>query len=290
MKKESAPPLRLRRNARADAAGFALIVSAIVVSFGSFGAERAVALPVTTPSPGPTASASPSAAAVHARDLPFNSPLVFVLDGSISSNGSKAGDRIPIHLKDPIVIDGRIVAPAGTPGIVRILGANSAQMGDVYGYVDVYFEPIVLADGAKLPLRSPTTRLSVRVTAGHASTVGIEDNVEDAVIPFHYIYHVFRKGQNFELGAGAQLQARTQAIVAVAPNGTAVVSTPAPIPIGIHVPHASFSSSPLATPASMKERGPIVEPSMGPGYPAQAPSPVTQATPGHAPITPPPSL
>ncbi len=282
------PPLRPRRNARADAAGFALIVSAIVVSFGSFGAERAVALPVTTPSPGPTAAASPSPAS-HARDLAFNSPLVFVLDGSISSDGSKPGDRIPIHLKDPIVIDGRTVAPAGTRGIVRILGANSAQMGDVYGYVDVYFEPIVLADGAKLPLRSPTTRLSVRVTAGHASTVGIEDNVEDAVIPFHYIYHVFRKGRNFVLGAGAQLQARTQAIVSLAPNGVAVVSTPAPIPIGVHVPHATFSSSPLATPASMKERGPIVEPSMGPGYPAQAPSPVTQETPGRAPITPPPS-
>ncbi len=284
MKKESAPPPRPRRNAQADAIGFALIISAIVVCFGSFGAERAVALPVTTPSPGPTVAASPVAA--HARELPFNSPLVFVLDGSISSNGSKAGDRIPIHLKDPIVLDGRTVAPAGTPGTVRILGANSAQMGDVYGYIDVYFEPIVLADGARLPLRSPTTRLSVRVTAGHASTVGIEDNVEDAVIPFHYIYHVFRKGQNFELGSGAQLQARTQAIVEIAPNGTAVVSTPAPIPIGVHVPHASFSSSPLATPASMKERGPIVQPSMGPGYPGQAP----QGTPGRAPITPPPSL
>lgn len=284
------PPPRPRRNARADTVGFALIVSAIVVSFGSFGAERAVALPVTTPTPGPIATTSPSTAAAHARELPFNSPLVFVLDGSISSNGSKAGDHIPIHLKDSIVIGGRVVAPAGTPGMLRILGASSAQTGDVYGYVDVYFEPIVLAGGATLPLRSPATRLSVRVTAGHASTVGIEDNVEDAVIPFHYIYHVFRKGQNFELGSGAQLQARTQAIVAIAPNGMAVVSTPAPIPIGIHVPHASFSSSPLATPASMKERGPIVVPSMGPGYPGQAPSPGAQETPGHAPITPPPSL
>ncbi|MHB8145911.1 MAG: hypothetical protein ACYDGM_01455 [Vulcanimicrobiaceae bacterium] len=273
MKKVSAPRLRRRRNARADGIGIALIAGAMFVSAGSFGTGRAIAFPVTTPSPGPVSTAAPLDTSNHARELPFNSPLVFILDGSISSNGSKAGDRIPVHLKYPIVIGGHTVAAAGTPGIVRILGANSAQIGDIYGYVDIYFEPIVLADGAKLPLRSPTTRLSIRITAGHASTVGIEDNIEDAVIPFHYIYHVFRKGRNFELAPGAQLQARTQAVVAIAPDGAAVISTPAPIAIGIHVPHSSFSASPLATPASMKERGPILEPSMAPGYPTEAPSP-----------------
>ena len=267
------PPQRLRRNARADRFGIALALGAILASFGPLGAGRALAVPVTTPTPGPAATLAPPSASIHAHELPFNSPLVFVLEGAISSNGSQPGQRIPVRLRDPIVIGGHTLAPAGTPGIVRILAANSAQIGDVYGYVDVYFEPIQLANGGQLPLRSATTRLSVRLTAGHASTVGIEDGIEDQVIPFHYIYHVFRKGQNFELGPGAELQARTQAIVSLGSNGLPVISTPAPIAIGIHVPVSSFSAAPMATPASSKERGPILRPTMGPGYPPDAPSP-----------------
>ncbi len=180
--------------------------------------------------------------------LPFDSNLVLVLDEAISSKSSRAGQMIAAHLKDPLAVGGRVVAPAGTPEKIRIVASSAADIGDVYGFVDIFLEPLVLSDGRALPLRAPVARLEPHVSAGHESTVAWEDTIEDQVIPYHFLYHIFRTGKNFVLKAGSELPAHTEATLTALPNGAIAIETPHPPARSLQMPKSTFPVEPLATP------------------------------------------
>jgi hypothetical protein len=180
--------------------------------------------------------------------LPFDSTLLFVLDDPISSKSSKAGQIVRAHLKNAIVVGGRIVAPAGAPAQIRIVDSSAADIADTYGFVDIFFEPLALPSGRTLPLRAPIARLAPRVSSGHESTVGAEDTVGDIFIPYYPLWQIFRKGKNFVLQAGSELPARTEATVTAQPDGTIAIVTPRPLPPSGEVPNSAFPVEPMATP------------------------------------------
>jgi len=244
---------RTRKSARAKLP-VALAAGALAVAFMSpRGAIRVAAIPYTTTAAPKT---SPSATPTPSSMLPFDSSLIFVLDNPISSSHSKTNDVVHVHLKNTLVIDGRAVIPAGAPAKLRILHAEAAQAPDIYGYVDIFFMPLQMPDGRELPLRAPTGHLTVNVTGGHESTVGLEDTIGDIFIPGHVLYHAFRKGRNFELGVGSEIRARTQATVTLDRRGLAVIATPQPLTNDTEMPHATFVAAPLATPiAPRRDRG-----------------------------------
>ncbi|MHB8176941.1 MAG: hypothetical protein ACYDA5_04480 [Vulcanimicrobiaceae bacterium] len=214
--------------------------------------------------PGAAAGRTPIAAAdkTPASDrLPINSSLLFVLDAPISSAASHPGELVPIHLKDPLVVGGHTVAPAGTPGAIAILHAQGAESGDVYGYVDIYFEPLHLPGGGVLPLSTPTSHLTVRVSVGHTSTVALEDEVENILIPGHSLFAMFRRGRNFVLGRGAVVRARTAATVDLLGSGVVAVTTPAPFPAARWTPRVEFSPLPFDAVPGAPAAGPSKHPS-----------------------------
>ncbi len=233
-----------RRSALANL-GKTIAVGALLAALFPLDSARVLAVPVSTPVPGPSASAQPSA---PPGTLPIDSSLLFVLDDPISSTASHTSDTVRAHLKDAVALNGVTVAPANTPVQIKVLDAEPAQMGDVYGFVDIYFLALRLPDGREIPLRAPTAHLTVNVTAGHESTVGAEDTVEDVIIPYHILYHAFRKGRNFVLGAGSEIRARTEATVSVSPGGAVAIKTPMPFVVGGEAPHTTFSAAPIATP------------------------------------------
>lgn len=203
------------------------------------------AVPVATFRPHATESPTPIPA--NARALPLNTRLTFVLDGTISSAKSKADELVDAHLKDPLVLGAKTVAPAGAPVQIRILSAKPADNPDIYGYVDIFFEPFRIADGRSIALHPPTSHLSVNVSAGHESTASIENTVGDIFTPTALL-HIFRKGKNFVLQPGAEIHALTEAALEVLPNGTIAITTPAPLVVEEATPHSSFKTVPLATP------------------------------------------
>jgi hypothetical protein len=214
------------------------------------------ASPKATPSPPPNL-------------LPFDSNLLFVLDDPISSKASKAGEIVRAHLKDPIVLLGRTIAPAGAPATIKIIDTSSADILDTYGFVDIFFEPLHLPDGRLLPLRAPIARLAPHVSSGHQSTVAAEDTVGDIVVPYYSFYQIFRKGKNFVLAPGSVLSAETQATITELPNGTAAVVTPEPLAESTYVPKATFPVEPEATPfgpgaTSTHHAKPLPKPSPSP--------------------------
>jgi hypothetical protein len=203
--------------------------------------------------------------------------LLFVLDEPISSKTSKAGQLIRVHLKNAIVVAGHVVAPAGTPSQIRIVDSSAADIADTYGFVDIFFEPLTLADGRSLPLRTPLARLTPNVSAGHESTVAAEDTVGDIFVPYYSLWQIVRHGKNFVLGTGSVLPANTEAAITARPNGSIAIVTPAPLTSGNEPASATFPVMPIATPFGPEGQTP--RPRKTPS-PPPSPSPSPSPTPG----------
>jgi hypothetical protein len=195
--------------------------------------------------PKPSPSSSPT---VVGSVLPYDSTVIFVLDDPISSKSSKSGQIVRAHLKSAIVVAGRVVAPAGAPGQIRIVDSSAADIMDVYGFVDIFFEPLALPDGRLLPLRAPVGRLAPHVSSGHETTVQAEDTAGDIFVPYYAFWQILRKGKNFVLGPGSEVPARTEATITAQPNGTIAIVTPRPMPQSAEIPSSVFPVQPLATP------------------------------------------
>jgi hypothetical protein len=203
--------------------------------------------------------------------LPFDSMLLFVLDDPISSRSSKTGQIVRAHLKDPIVVSGHTLAPAGTPAQIKIVHSSASDIGDVYGFVDIFFEPLTLPDGRTLPLRTPIERLTPNVTSGHESTVEAEDTVGDIFVPYYTLLQIVRKGKNFVLNAGSVVPARTEATVTADRNGKISIELPRPMAQSTEPANATFPVSPLATPFGTYGATPRPRTTPSPS-PAQSPS------------------
>jgi hypothetical protein len=199
------------------------------------------------PTPMPKATPKPTSAP-PGDVLPFDSTLLFVLDDPISSKGSKSGTFVHAHLKEPIVVAGQTIAAAGTPAQIKILNASPSGIMDVYGFVDIYFEPLQLPDGRIVPLRTPLARLSTNVSSGHESTVSAEDTAGDIFVPYYPLWQILRKGKNFVLEAGSVLPANTEATISAGPRGTISIVTPHPMAQSTEPANATFPVLPLATP------------------------------------------
>jgi hypothetical protein len=226
----------------------------------------------------PKATPSPTALP-PGNVVPFDSTLLFVLDDPISSKSSKAGDIVRLHLKNPLIVAGKTVAPAGTTARLRIVDVSPSDIADTYGFVDVFFEPLLLPDGRALPLRAPVARLAPHRSSGHESTVAAEDTVGDIFVPYYSLYQIFRHGKNFVLRPGAEIPARTEATLAAQSNGTIAIVTPRPPAIGTQTPTATFPVVPIATPVGGE---PTPRPKKT-APPKPAPAPSSSPSPSSAP-------
>lgn len=217
---------------------------------------RAIVVPKTvSSSPLPEPSATKD-------DLPPDSSVFFVLDGDISSR-SQQGTMVRAHLRDPIVVGGVTVAPAGSPVAIAITHTQGAQMANVDGSVDIYFEPLALANGRSLPLVTPTGHIDPHLTAGQASTQAVTDTVGDILVPYHYLYHMLRKGREVDLRPGTVIRARTAAELRYASGSVAVLTPPSVAGAG-DAPHPAFKIAPVATPNGFAPPTPKPSPSVQP--------------------------
>lgn len=167
---------------------------------------------------------------------------------------------VQAHLRDPIVIGGITAAAAGAPMMIRIVHTQGAQMANVDGSVDIYFEPFRLANGNSLPLVTPVGHIDPHLTAGQAATRGITDTVGDIFIPYHFLYHMLRKGMEVDLRPGTVLRARTGAELRFAAGSLAII-TPRAIAGAGDMPSAAIKIAPVATPPGFVPPTPKPSPS-----------------------------
>jgi hypothetical protein len=252
-----------QKKKQANRAGIVIAAAAIAAAAAGAGPQAAGAyVPPPTPSPRASTPANTPAISPNATVLPLDSSLFFVLDGTISSRLT-AGTIVRAHLRDPIVLDHKTIAPAGTAVDIEISQADRAHMGNEDGSVDIYFKALRLPGGQTLPLMTPTGHIDPHVTVGQYNTRAVTDTIGDIFIPGHYLYHMLRKGHDVTLGPGTVLRARTGAELSVA-KGTVVVAAPAPLVTAGDTPHAAFSPAPMYTPPGFVLPTPKPSPSITP--------------------------
>ncbi|MEA2786908.1 MAG: hypothetical protein QOF71_3012 [Candidatus Eremiobacteraeota bacterium] len=65
--------------------------------------------------------------------LPAGTAVVFVMDGSLDA-GRREGDVVSVHLRDALMLDGTVLAPAGTRASVLIGGTDTHDGKRVRAY------------------------------------------------------------------------------------------------------------------------------------------------------------
>jgi hypothetical protein len=271
--------------------GVAAAVGLLALACGLTPAARALPPPETPPyTPTATPSPPPSGIAV----LPYGSPLYFVLDQPASSNRSKAGDVIAMHLREALTINGVTLAPAGAQGSLTVVSTRKSGSGDQDGALQINVHALTLAGHPDLPLRAIHEYLTVDHTAGQLTTRDATDQVTDIFVPYAFLVNALRKGYEYTLPRGAVLRVLTNATIdARNPNAIAILP-PTPIVNGGDAPYADFTPAPIYTPVPLQPRKTPSPKPTRPPTPAPLPTfaptdPPTSAppTPAAAPATPP---
>lgn len=61
--------------------------------------------------------------------LPEGAAVAVQLAKTVSTTNAKAGDRIPIRLAAPVIVDGQVVLTPGTPGVGHVVQASGPGLG-----------------------------------------------------------------------------------------------------------------------------------------------------------------
>ncbi len=94
-----------------------------------------------------------SALVPHAATIPAGTVLTVRLQQAVSSTSARPGDRFDAVLDQPIVIEGRTIAPKGTPVVGRVVQARKSGHLHNSGYLRLALASLTL-DGRELPIQS----------------------------------------------------------------------------------------------------------------------------------------
>ncbi|GAC1542304.1 MAG: hypothetical protein NVS3B16_07110 [Vulcanimicrobiaceae bacterium] len=239
--------------------------------------------PPAAPRSAPSTSAAP---VVPGVTLPFGSTILLVLDDKIDSGSTKSGTIVRMHLRAPLIANGATIAPAGTPATLAIVSTRGARSGDVDGAVQIHLDPIALPGHAEaLPVRAYHEFLTIERTAGQDATRGTTDTLADIFVPYHMLYHAFRRGRQLVLPPGSVLRAQTGATIDASDPKAFVLTTPPPFVSTNDVPHADLTAPPYYTPAPGRPKPlpkgkPTLPPTSAPTVtPVETPAPAASVSP-----------
>jgi hypothetical protein len=219
----------------------------------------AIAQDVTAPPPTVQAGASsktaetmPPAPAVGASVcadcviIPKLTPVRIEVLTDLGSRLSKTGEMFPIKLAYPIMIDGRIIVPAGAMGMGEVIFAKGSGGGGAGGelvlaarYVDV--------GGKRLRLRSLQLNVNGKSRIDSANAMGIAS----AAAPGLAFVALFMKGKQSVVGAGTIADAKTAEDIAFATDEIAAAAAAMPMTGAQAAP--AIATAPAAQQASQEK-------------------------------------
>jgi len=129
-------------------------------------------VPVAVPAPVPVQNPIPYPAAMPAviqhapaiLTIPAGTLISVSTNDQISSNRSHPGDEFTASLRQPIVVDGWVIARVGQPVIGRVVTAKKAGQGK--SEVAFELDELVLVDGQQVPIQTELIRNQATSTAG----------------------------------------------------------------------------------------------------------------------------
>jgi hypothetical protein len=114
----------------------------------------------------PSETSPPPLQAAHT--LPEGTPITIHLLTSISSAATRAGESFDGILEDPILLNGRIAIPQGTPVLGRVLAAKPSGGSKNPGYLRIALVSLTLAG---IPKPIETSSLFVKGTSRRRPSV-----------------------------------------------------------------------------------------------------------------------
>jgi len=104
-----------------------------VALLAALGMTAALAAMPAQAQPGPPSAdqdrASDLAAARPCCVVPAGTPVAVEMAQTVSTRTAKAGDAFDIRLAAPLIVDGRVVLPQGTPGVGRVVQSSGPGIG-----------------------------------------------------------------------------------------------------------------------------------------------------------------
>lgn len=111
-------------------------------------------------------------AEASAKAIPPLTPVVVRFEADLSSQTSITGERFPITLAEPVMLDGQIVVPAGTPGEGEVIHADKSSWGGASGEL-VLAARWLDVNGRRLRLRSLRASGAGRAAVGEAVAASV---------------------------------------------------------------------------------------------------------------------
>ena len=122
--------------------------------FGLFASAVVCTVPCwAQPSPSPPTSASSNPAPAAFYRLPARTAVAVQLVDAIGTHEAKSGDMFALRLAAPVILDGQVVLPAGTPGVGRVVQSSPPGMGGKGAKLVVSAEYLSVPGGA-VPLQA----------------------------------------------------------------------------------------------------------------------------------------
>jgi hypothetical protein len=205
---------------------------------------------IVTPSPAASRSHPPNRGACCR--VPAGTPVKVELVDQVSSAAQKPGDTFALRLAAPLVVDGRVVLRAGTPGVGQVIESAGPRIGGKAAKV-VLAASYLTAGRARVPLnglqlaRSGRDRSKVSQGLGVAGLAVAPLGVVGIVVP----------GGDVVIPSGAVGAAKVASAVTLPPLGRA---SPQDIAAAAAVAHDAgvAAQGPIAIPPPPEGRGQVV--------------------------------
>jgi hypothetical protein len=197
---------------------FALAVAAAALVAATAAAAQTPEPPAATE---PPAAAEPAAAEPVAEQASPCCAIAAMTEVEIevaermTSKISRQGQKFAIRLAEPIVVDGRIVVPAGTPGVGEVVHSAKAGGAGRGGELILAARYLEL-DGQRIPLRS--FRYGRRQGKDKSGAVNTGNMVAAAVLPAASLVGFLVKGGEVDIPAGTRANAKVSATTSLPPR------------------------------------------------------------------------
>ena len=164
----------------------------------------------SAPSVSEPAGASAGCCTVPARTL----VEIEILD-RINSKTNRTRDRFAIRLAEPLIVEGRLIAPAGTRGVGEVVHAAKAGSSGKAGELILAARYLEL-DGSQIKLRS--FRYGQSAGRDKTGSVAVGNMVAAAVLPVASVLGFLVSGGNVDIPAGTRASAQTAEALVLAPR------------------------------------------------------------------------
>lgn len=168
-----------------------------------------------------TAQPAPEQPPASCCAVPARTPVEIEIVDAVSSRTNRTGERFAIRLAEPLIVDGRMVAPAGTPGVGEVV--HSARAGAMGRAGELILAVRYLELGStQLRLRSLRFGQQGRDSSGG---VAIASSVAGAVMPLASVVGFLIQGGHVNVPAGTRANAMTAEDAMLPPAAEAQTTT-----------------------------------------------------------------